>query len=523
MSDNVERHKSTRWVKGVPTYGDWGDDEDDSYGYDYNDDDVGDEATHRNKPYDGDQTSGAVTHDLTTDHQTLTSAPMPALPQNIQDKYKDIISDAKRDHKNDDNVGDKLVLSIDHNNDDLSSNSSDDDEKANPVSFQDSRNYQNSGHEHLNEAQQPFLNRTKAISLEEVPHTYEEAVPGAFRSEYKQDSKFDQNNSGDGDDLQNSIEKKKVDGANSTSKATSQYDVYAEDEEINDEKADVEPSQYPYQYKQQYQTQQHYQDQNTPIMDNSRRNDFFVPPTPTYSEFSTHSGHTEPASEASFQSDTSIQAEPHDLNIGKTHYREHNDEKSVLESHKLHVQQTNSPEINGTTDKLVLSIDNKRDEVDSDSTDDDWGYNGPESDDDDDNDDEDDDDDEERKRQTYSEKNKDETTEPDIDTMISELSANTSDINSTLKQQQQQQQKQQQQQDQEILPNLRTSLQHDDENVAYHYEEFESPIAPLSTLLQHNEYLSGFAERKGSVRKPPARDEKEVGNDNIEKKRDEKM
>ncbi|KAI5970062.1 hypothetical protein CANMA_000886 [Candida margitis] len=203
------------------------------------------------------------------------------------------------------------------------------------------------------------------------------------------------------------------------------------------------------------------------------RNEFIVPPTPTFSEFSGHSNYPETFSEASFQSDNSIQREPVHLPVkDATSSDANNAILEQLDEHNFNEQEQAAEE---SPEKLVLSIDHKINHHDDDdsSTDDDWGYQGNDTSEEEDNGDH-------LKIET----------EHDIDSYINELSGHTSIKND----------------DESVrAPEVETSETEPNEFTSSSNDEIESPIAPLSIVQQHNSYLNEMASRKSSVRKAPGR------------------
>lgn len=200
------------------------------------------------------------------------------------------------------------------------------------------------------------------------------------------------------------------------------------------------------------------------------RSEFVVPPTPTFSEFSGHSNYPETFSEASFQSDSSIQREPVNLSVKDSNLA---NTSGVLleESNDLGERQQ---ERASDPEKLVLSIDNRANNInDDDSTDDDWGYQGNDTSDEEDND-------EHLKVET----------EQDIDSYINELSGHASIKNDD---------------DSVNAPKVDISEIEPKHFDAASHDEIDSPIAPLSIAQQHNTYLNEMASRKLSVRKAPTR------------------
>lgn len=200
------------------------------------------------------------------------------------------------------------------------------------------------------------------------------------------------------------------------------------------------------------------------------RSEFVVPPTPTFSEFSGHSNYPETFSEASFQSDSSIQREPVNLSVKDSNLA--NTSGTLLEeSNDLDERQQ---ERASDAEKLVLSIDNRTNNInDDDSTDDDWGYQGNDTSDEEDND-------EHLKVET----------EQDIDSYINELSGHASIKNDN---------------DSVSAPKVDISEIEPKNFDAASHDEIDSPIAPLSIAQQHNTYLNEMASRKLSVRKAPTR------------------
>ncbi|CCG23703.1 hypothetical protein CORT_0E01140 [Candida orthopsilosis Co 90-125] len=202
----------------------------------------------------------------------------------------------------------------------------------------------------------------------------------------------------------------------------------------------------------------------------SDRSEFVVPPTPTFSEFSGHSNYPETFSEASFQSDSSIQREPVNLSVKDSNLA--NTSGVLLEEPndlgERQQERASDPE------KLVLSIDNRANNInDDDSTDDDWGYQGNDTSDEEDND-------EHLKVET----------EQDIDSYINELSGHASIKNDD---------------DSVNAPKVDISEIEPKHFDAASHDEIDSPIAPLSIAQQHNTYLNEMASRKSSVRKAPTR------------------
>jgi len=212
------------------------------------------------------------------------------------------------------------------------------------------------------------------------------------------------------------------------------------------------------------------------------KSEFVVPPTPTFSEFSGHSNYPETFSEASFQSDSSIQREPVSLSVKDSTWANTSD--AVLEESNDYNIKEQELEQELESEKLVLSIDKKEndndddDNDDDDSTDDDWGYHG--------NDTSDDDDEEAEKDNEHLNVG----AEHDIDSYINELSGNASIDNDG---------------DSVTAPKVDTTLVDSHTFDTVSHDEVESPIAPLSIAQQHNTYVNEIASRRLSVRKAPAR------------------
>ncbi|KAI3403371.2 hypothetical protein KGF56_003792 [Candida oxycetoniae] len=438
MTDNVERHKSTRWVKGVPTYGDWTDD-------DYEDNSGGD-----------------------VDQSSAIHGYAPIQQQNLHSMASQIPLEEGVGNVGVANDGTSisqktLVLSIDkkNRNRDLCSDSSDNDEEEEEQkevnSCNQSKPFELPSSSLRSEQNENFANSNKlnSVSLENVPQRYKEAVP---------EESFP-------------VEPKEEENSYYSSVSAQQYGGQKTVEYIAESitKQQQKPSQdttnvYEEEDFSQNQTQQH-------------RN-FQVPPTPTYSEFSNRSGYTETISEASFQSESSIQKEPTDLSLRKMNV---NDKPSEVSSHMEHSD--NNESLPHDPQKLVLSIDKKLGDT-SDSTDDDnWGYNGTDSSDED--------------AADESSKTQPKTINTYIDSLINELSGESFN------------------EENNAIPspsNIRTSfdtqttgeLCYDGVN-----GEIESPLAPLSvSAAQYRPHalpLNESSKRKVSVRKPPKSRDDDLG------------
>ncbi|KAI5955142.1 hypothetical protein KGF54_001703 [Candida jiufengensis] len=381
MTDNVERQKSTRWVKEVPTYGGWGDEDEYDYDYETNDNNIN-------------QNTNATTTNTTINESNTNK--VPSLPHGILDQYNDSIRKNDASETSVPPPQNDLVLSIDRKNTynrDTDDSSDDDDQ------FDDSRN------EVAHEVNSPALQPTekREISQEPEPHHNHEAVPGAFKDDIR---------------LQPDLSTTSLPKPDNIKQPQTNLD------------------------------------------------EFVVPPTPTYSESSNHEQLGTP-SEASFQSDSSIQREPVNLSLkDSTHNRmnsidnsfDENDDDLILEKEKT---------IKHQPEKLILSTDKKNENHDDDdSTDDDWGYNGADS----------SDEEEQGLKQPIEPKH-------DIDSFIDELNNNHS--------------------------NEFEKMQIDTSNIDHQELDHPdiSPVAPLTIAQQHKTYLDDYAaRRRDSVRKPPKKD-----------------